>query len=735
MFFRPGPIVLSLLLVAFLLIRAGDSRIPSQAGPAENAVSHHRPNLQGYGSLHLHFEPNLGQAPSRARFLSRGAGYLLALDPEGATLVVRNSFRSRSGSISRVRMRLVGATTSRMMGEESLTGKSNYFTGNDPKKWRASVPNFGSVRYVQPYPGVDLRFYGNQQRLEYDFEVAPGGRPDLIRLSFDGSSRQKLNADGNLVITAGDRDLVWRRPTLYQSNANHGAGSSNREFVSGSYVLRDDGAIGFRIGAYDPTRTLFIDPVLSYSTFLGGTQLDMGTSSAVDNSGNAYVAGMTIPTSSIGDDFPTTPGAFKVSCTTANPCAEEAFVTKLSSAGDTFVYSTYLGGSGNDFAAGIAVDLDGQAYVAGLTGSLDFPVTPGVIQPTFGGDVEDAFVTKLNANGSALVYSTYLGGSQLDFADAIAVDRSGNAYVAGFTGSNGPDDFPVTPGAYQTFCKQDKFHTCGDIFVSKLNPQASALVYSTYIGGTGFEEGEAIAVDSSGNAYIAGNTGSLNYPTTAGALQTKMGGMDDAFITKLNRIGSALEFSTYLGGSGVDDARGIAIDAARNVYVTGVTFGSPNSKDNFPTTTGAFQASYGGGPGDAFAAKVNSFGTKLLYATYLGGSADDEAFGIGVDALGRAYTTGLSCSPDFPVVNAIQPTNHAACNAFVTSLNATGSAAIYSTYFGGSVSEQGAAIAVDASGKAYFTGESCSPDMPIVNAAQPTPGDNNTCDAFVASIQ
>jgi len=741
MFLRPGLTIPSLVLLTVFSLSAGSSELSSASTssvPDPKSKPHqHRFSIDEYRNLPLHFEPNLGQAPPTTKFISRGAGYLVALDPQGMTLLLKRKSsgqRTHDSSMHRIRMKLLGANTSRIRGENSLLGRSNYFVGNNPTKWRTSIRNYASIRYAQLYPGVDLRFYGNQQQLEYDFEVAPGSSTQQIELAFEGASRVRVDDNGDLVLTADNQDLICRRPTIYQwVPTKHGLRSA-RQFILGAYVMRAGKRVGFKVAAYDTSQALFIDPVLSYATYLGGSQLDTGFGIAVDGAGNAYVTGTTTPTSSIGNDFPTTPGAFKVSCTTTNPCSDDAFVTKLNPAGNGFVYSTYLGGSGTDRGDAIAVDAEGDAYVTGSTTSVDFPVTPRAIQTTFGGGFSDAFVTKLNAAGSALVYSTYLGGSNIDAGTGIALDRFRSVYVVGFTSSNGPDDFPVTPHAYQTTCKLDTFGSCGDVFVSKINRRGSALEYSTYIGGTSFDEGKAIAVDASGNAYITGSTGSIDYPTTPGVFQSHLAGVDDAFITKLNRAGSALEYSTYLGGSQLDEARGIAIDAARNAYVAGITEAALDGTDDFPTTAGSFQPSYGGGFADAFVGKINSRATVLLYSSYLGGSAADEAFGIGVDSTGNSYSTGQTCSTDFPVVNPTQPTNRGDCNAFVTSLNSTGAAAIYSSYFGGSISEEATAIAVTASGKVYFTGESCSLDLPTVNPAQPNPGDNNTCDAFVGSI-
>jgi hypothetical protein len=465
------------------------------------------------------------------------------------------------------------------------------------------------------------------------------------------------------------------------------------------------------VAGYDASRPLVIDPVLSYSTYLGGSDDDSGNGIAVDADGNAYVVGDTMSV-----DFPT-----------ANPLQpgfggsnQNAFVAKLSADGSALVYATYLGGSGREEGHGIAADAEGNAYVAGETASADFP-TAKPLQPALMGR-SNAFVAKLSADGSALVYATYLGGSGTDEGDGIAVDADGNAYVAGMTSSL---NFPTTPAAFQTL------HGSGprNGFVTKLTADGSALVYATYLGGSGRDEADAIAVDADGNAYVAGETSSLDFPTTPGAFQTTYsGGMSKAFVTKLNADGSGLIYSTYLGGSGEEEINGpgLAVDAAGNAYLTGIT----NSTD-FPTAN-ALQRAYGGGASDAFVAKLNADGSELIYSTYFGGSGTDEGVAIAVDASGNAYLTGNTTSLDFPTANPLQPANAGLTNAFVAKLTADGSALVYSTYLGGSYFDEGHGLAVDGDGNAYVTGKTSSPDFPTANPLQRT---NAGCyDAFVAKI-
>ena len=385
-------------------------------------------------------------------------------------------------------------------------------------------------------------------------------------------------------------------------------------------------------------------------------------------------------------------------------------------------YSTYLGGSGVDQGYGIAVDSAGNAYVTGSTESTNFP-TANAFQNTFGGG-GDAFVTKLNAAGSALVYSTYLGGSDGDFGAGIAVDSAGNAYVTGVTDST---DFPTANALQNT-----NSGGIADVFVTKLNAAGSALAYSTYLGGSDFDSEPNIAVDSAGNVYVTGHTESTNFPTANAFQSTSGGGGGDAFVTKLNAAGSALVYSTYLGGSEAEFGGGIAADSAGNAYVTGTT-----DSDNFPTAN-ALQPTSGGGTGladgDAFVTKLNAAGSALVYSTYLGGSDFDYGGGIAVDSAGNAYVTGVTDSDNFPTANAFQSCTYGSNqDVFVTKLNAAGSALVYSTYLGGSLFEDSGDIAVDSAGNAYVTGSTYSTNFPTANALQSTSGGDR--DVFVAEAQ
>ena len=715
-----------------------------------------------YGKLPLSFEVNQGQADQTVRFISRGRGYALFLTRNEAVLTLKKSLvaaslspavsgrmpaitpaQQRTADSGRrttdavLRMRLVGENASAAVaGAEELPGKANYFLGNDPKKWRTNVPTYAQVKYRNVYPGVDLVYYGDQSgRLEYDFVVAPGADPGVIALDVatslprhrasknDGDkSRLRISSAGDLIVPLNDSEVRIHKPVVYQTDSKPHRRSTidNRLWLDGRYLLTSSNRVRVALGAYDRTKPLVIDPVLSYSTYLGGESAIV-SSIAVDSSGSAYLTGQTDSTDFFG--FPT-----------ANPLQAspgggyDAFVTKLDAAGSALVYSTYLGGSGNDEGYGIAVDSSGDAYVTGQTDSTDFPVS-SPIQTTCSGCGQGyaaAFVTKLNAAGSGLVYSTYLGGNATasnggDSGNSIAVDSSGNAYVTGSTAST---DFPTVNPIQATCggCSQGY----ATAFVAKLNATATALVYSTYLGGSGGDGASGIAADSSGNAYVTGTTASTDFPT-AKPLQARAGGGGDAFVAKLNAAGSGLLYSTYLGGSAGDGASGIAVDSSGNAYVTGST-----ASTDFPTAK-PIQAtcvcSYGYTA--VFVTKLNAAGSGLVYSTYLGGGGQvtpetngDFGNGIAVDSSANAYVTGSTAGP-FPTVVPWQATRHGTSDAFVAKLNSDGSALIYSTYLGGGTPNGaghayngGSGVAVDSSGNAYVTGYTDTTDFPTANPLQ-----------------
>jgi len=763
-------IVLAMLCTA---ASTGPSSPSQPASPAQKA-----PVVETYGRLPLSFEENTGQSDKSVKFLSRGRGYGLYLTGNGAEWTLcqaapganQPDFQRdpvaipKSAGCEIVRMQLMGASLkTEPAGEEGLPGTVSYFMGSDPARWRTGIPTYAKVRYPDVYPGIDLVYSGSRRQLEFDFVVAPHADPRAIRLRFSGPDRVHLAANGDVVVTAANGTLAFHKPLVYQ--VVHG----QRHPVAGGFRLLGKHTAGFQLGPYDRAKAVVIDPVLTFSTFLGGSNMgfwDQASAVAVDSSGTVYVAGRTSAA-----NFPVTSGSFQTTNRTPESQGINAFITKLNPTGTALVYSTYLGGSAGDAAYGLAVDSSGNAYVTGSTYSTDFPTTQGAFQTTNKAAANSdatAFVTVLNATGTALVYSTYLGGSGLssglpdsgDKGSAIAVDAVGNAYVTGSTYST---DFPLSQGAFQTTNK-GAAKSNGNAFITKLNPAGTALLYSTYLGGSGAQKtvlsgdtGIAISLDASGEAYVAGRTFSSDFPTTAGAFQTTNNALanqgTNAFVTKLNSTGSALVYSTYLGGSSSDSGNAIAVDPAGEAYVAGGA-----SSTNFPATQGAFQTKDGAaasGLPNAFITKLNPAGAALVYSTYLGGSGGvvyvtptllqnggDQANGLAIDGSGNVYVTGSTASSNFPVTqDAYQTTNNdqpgcaGSCaggyNAFITELNSSGTALIYSTYLGGNginpydsvgviefgEGDQANALALDSSGNVYVAGSACSFDFPLTSGA------------------
>jgi hypothetical protein len=623
-------------------------------------------------------------------------------------------------------MHLVDANRqSLIVAEDKLPGHSNYFIGNDRRQWHANVPQYGRVSYREAYPGVTLAFYGVQKKLEFDFIVAPGARPEPIRFEVGGTIRIVTDPSGNLILASTAGDVMLHKPVAYQQK------DGSRQPVDARFVLRSRNQVSFELGSYDHSRELVIDPSVSYATYLGGTAEDDGFGIAVDSSGNAYVTGQTASTNFPGTTASTYGGGFDV------------FVTKVSADGSSLEYSTYVGGSGNDSGNAIAVDASGDAYVAGGTASSNFPVTSSAFQKTAGGVSGglDAFVFELASSGGSLTYSTYLGGSSVDYAlgIALATDGSGDTFVVGLTGST---NFPGTT----TSPIQHTLISTSDGFVTKLNASGSALLYSTYLGGSSGDYASSVAVDSSNNAYVTGATQNPSFPTTTGVFQATCGtaancngGIYDAFVSVVKADGSGFVYSTFLGGTGDDQGLGIAVDSASNAYVTGLTQSS-----DFPTKN-PIQSKFGGVQ-DAFVTALNPAGSALLYSTYLGGSEADAAAGIAVDGNKNVYVTGQTASSDFPLTsNATQPKLGGGNDAFIAEINPAGSQLMISTYLGGSQDEDSAstgpsfspvgAIAVDSAGaNLYVTGNTASPtgSFPATTGAYQTSFGGGSFDAFVA---
>jgi hypothetical protein len=593
-----------------------------------------------------------------------------------------------------VKAAFVGANPGvHLRGVDEMAHKCNYFLGGDADGWQTDVPNYRAIVYEDVYDGIDLKYYSNGRRMEYDFIVSPGADYRHITVEYEGIESLSVNEGGELVIATRWGVLKELAPLVFQED------SGNKKEISSAYRLESENSFGFDIvGEVDPGLPVVIDPGLFFGTYLGGTGDDQGYAIAVDDDGNAYVTGITYAT-----EFPT---QLPVDSWSG---MYDAFVTKINHFGSGLAYSTYLGGGGGERGYAIAVDNMGCAYVTGATASTDFP-TENAYKPNPPICDGDAWVTKLNACGNKLVFSTYLGGTDVDWGYGIDVDDSYHTYVAGATQST---DFP-TKDPYQTD------QTAHDVYVTKFSSAGDTLIYSTYLGGSDIDAAWALAVDGSGNACVTGVTVSTDFPTV-NAYQTDQGNRD-AFVTKLNAAGDGVVFSTYLGGSNYDRGRCIGVDAGGNVYVTGNT-----QSFDFPTVN-PYQTRRGAD--DAFVTKFNAAGGTPVYSTYLGGSSYDLGYDVEVDGSGQACVAGWTMSINFPIVNHFQ-THQDTSDAFVAKLNSAGTDLVYSTYLGGDNADEACGVAVDGAGDAYVTGYTMSTDFPTQTAYQTHQGAK---DAFIAKL-
>jgi len=696
--------------VVLLVFFASGSRRSSKritALPRPGSIGHlaKARNIPALGGELLRFEPNEGQFPEATKFAARTKNYSLFLLP--TALVLRPLTHLDQDTPSRTQARaallFVGATRKpNIVGVGKLQSISNYFHGADPRHWQSRVPNYSRVEYRNLYDGVDLICHGEHSEPEFDWIVEPGADPEQIRLSVQGA-KPTIDRLGDLVIRVPEGEVRLKRPAIYQEV------DGTRRVISGRFILWANKQISFKIGNFDRTRSLVIDPMLVYSTYLGGSTDDEAAQVTVDGSGDILVIG-----TAQSNNFPL-----------VNPLPSqsnktgflEAFVTKFDASGSNLVYSTYLGGTAPghvDRGNAIAVDASGNAYITGQTNDLNFPTTPGAYSPAPGagtvglcGNCIDGWVAKLDPTGSSLLFSTYLTGNSnnvLSTPFGIALDAGGNIYLAG---DAYPPAFLTTPGAYRNV---DPTATLG-VFITKMNPAGSALAYSSLIGGNGSDQAFAIALDTSDNAYVTGLTGSTNFPETT-ILQAPRAAVQ-AFALKLSASGGQLLYSTLFGaGQGL----GIAVDPSGNAYISGYTL------EPFPTA-GPMLTQFNND--DAFVSKLDPSGATLVYSILLGGSNVDQGTGIALDAPGNAYVTGRTQSADFPTVNAIQPVysggtlcDYNCSDAFVTVVSADGSKFLFSTYLGDTGFESGNSIAVDSSGSIYVTGVTTSADFEVVHPYQ-----------------
>ncbi len=695
------------------------------------------------------FIKNVGQLDPKAKFQVRGGNVevYLAEDALWITLLEKRKHQSTRDRLLQLstaltvdqtprhamnlKLSFVGANPHpRLEPFNRLDTHVSYFSGNDSKKWHSDVPVWGGVRYKDLYPGIDLELTSAGGQWQERVVARTGANVKAVRLRAEGADQITLDAKQIHFGTALGI-YAWPLIQLVDENGKPQTRAMEKPAVQNNEISSPFAGGPLSAGAQSP-RNLLSSSNLSYSTFLGGSDEDEGYAIAADANGAAYVTGQTY-----SSDFPTTPGAFDTTFERGN-----IFVVKLDSAGSALTYATFISGNYQDSPGGIKVDNSGDAFIGGETYSSDFPTTPGAFQPNpMGG--RDAFVLKLNATGSALIYSTRVGGGGLDEASDLAIDASGAAYIAGETASS---DLPTTPGAFDR-----TINSGGDGFIAKLNSTGSDLAYGTFIGGCcNISPAYGVAVDSNGAIYVTGSTWAANFPTTAGALSSSRLGYIDAYVLKLNPAGngqSDLVYSTFLGGNGNDHGLGIAVDAVGLIYVTGVT-----GSTNFPITPNAFNTAFNStGYDDAFITKMDpsqSGTASLVYSSFFGGNNDDTGWAIAVDGNGAAYITGYTCSTDFLTTAGAFQTSSSACDrpyvndAFAIKFNLGGNGQndlLYSSFLGGTDDELGYGIALDPSGSAYITGYTYSADFPTTPGAYSTVcggcGDPNyTDDAFVTKL-
>jgi hypothetical protein len=732
----------ALTLTCALLAASGLPPLPYLGAPAPASVAPRHP-MPDLARLPLQFEVNQGQSEAEARFLARASGYNLLLAPGEAILALAPSI---SGAVPVVvRLRFVGAAAEpELVGVDKLPGEVNYYLGQDQTQWRTAIPTYAQVMYRNLYPGIDLLFYGNQQQLEHDFLVAPGRDPGLISVQVEGADALALTEQGELLLATDAGQFRLRKPFIYQEL------EGVRRQINGGYALQGKQQFGFVLADYNSDLPLVIDPVLEYSTYFGGNGSDYAYDATTDAAGNLYITGATNST-----DFPLMNpiqnfGGGGIKCPDdAAPyrLCYDAFVTKLNPEGTAVLYSTYIGWPGDDEGYGIAVDAAGNAYMAGYISVNGEPPLEDLFI------YEYVLIVKLDPTGAS-VWDAFWGPSD-SYAHAVTVDDAGNVYVTGQTTN---DAFPVSPNAVQASRLE-----LIDGFVSVVDPSGQNLLYSTFLGGSGdycgacYSKGNAIAVDGEGMIYVTGQA-APSFPTTSNAFQREFDGFWMAFVAKIDptRAGAAgLRYATYLGGKLNEFGEGIALDAAGMVYVTGST-----NSDDFPTTAGAYDRTCGSDgscnttsnivcdwtpPGmpaichadaksDVFVAKLDlsqSGSASLLYSTYVGGAGKEEGKAIGLDGTGNAYVTGYTVSPDFPLVNATQTAIGGKSDAFVFKLSGDGSALGFSTFLGGSGDDYGQGIVAAANERAYVAGYTDSANFPTADPLRPRAAE---VEAFIARL-
>jgi Beta-propeller repeat/Abnormal spindle-like microcephaly-assoc'd, ASPM-SPD-2-Hydin len=693
-----------------------------------------------YGKLPLTFEANRGQTDPRAAFVSRGPGYTAFLTSDGMVLslsakqAVASPATAHAGSGSSsthatLQFRLLGAARNpAIVGEVPQVGHVNYFIGNDPAKWWRNVPTYAQVRYRNIYPGIDLLYYGNHRQLEYDFAISPGANPERIQFEIRGAREIHIATDGALVLATSVGEIHFQTPIIYQES------NGQRNPVQGSYVVKDSTHIGFQLSHYDTNKPLVIDPVLVYSTYLGGSGSDQPSGIALDTAGNVYVAGSTDST-----DFPlTTLGSLPAGNT-------HVFVAKLDASGSNLIFADYLGGNNQDYGYAVALDAANNVYVTGSTASSDFP-TVNPFQGTYPGGF-NVFLSKVSPDGSSLLYSTYFGGNGSDVPSSVAVDGAGEMLIAGYTSST---TLPVA-NAYQSTVSANLGGMFGNYgFLTKFNPDGLSLAYSTYFGGSSnvplncggtpcwpqpLSSIAGMVLDNTGNAYVTGTTNTYDFPVTGGAYlatDTTQQNATVGFVSKFNGAGS-LQYSTYLYESSglLTNINAIAVDALGSAYVTGTAI----SDGTFPITSTSIcdPGVYGWGCSYAFVTKFDAAGASLLYSTFLGPNNNATPQAIALDGNNDAYILSSTSSSSFSPVNGIESFS-SGNDILLVEIDPAASTQLFATFLGGNGNDQPApaGMVLDASGNIYATGMTDSTDFPVIQPFQSALAGNT--DAFIVKI-
>jgi hypothetical protein len=727
---------LHFLSISFLLLAGTVTASGQQPEVAKTPI----PNgqiIKNYNQVPLAFEENKGQTSGQVKFLSRGQGYTAFLTSGGMTLSLRpsptESLSSSSAPASKspntiLQFHLIGANPHpQVSGERPLPGRVNYFVGKDPSKWQTNLCTYGQVRYRNVYPGIDLIYYGNHQQLEYDFAVAPGVNPNAIQFEIQGASQTSIDGQGNLVLGATNSNLRFQSPVVYQES------NGQRTPVMGSYVMKDASHVGFQLASYDQSKPLVIDPVLAYSTYLGGSGTDQATGLAVDSTGSVYITGYTDSA-----DFPlAAPASLPTS-------ANHAFVAKLDPTGLNLLYADYIGGSGDDYGVALVLDSSLNVYITGSTTSSDFPVVKAFQAQQPG--PYSGFVSKLSSDGRSLLYSSYLGGSTLDVPLSIAIDNLNELHIAGYTMSS---NFPVA-NAFQSAVSANQGGLYGDYgFLTKFSADGSTLLYSTYFAGNfvvvqncgapcypaPYNAINSLTVDARDNAYITGSTNTTNFPTTSGAYlstnPTQLGA-SLGFVSKFGSNGS-LEYSTYLYGSSGDPVAtsAIAVDAAGFAYVTGEAV----SDGTFPVTNTNIcdPGVWGFGCSYAFVSKFDPAGATLVYSTFLGPNNYAVPQNIAVDANGDAYVLSSTYSAAFQLNNGVESYTGQS-DLLLVEIDPAANSQLFSTYLGTAGNDSPGGLAIDSQGNIYIAGSTDGTDLPVTSGAPQSVLGGGT-DAFIVKIE